>query len=474
MILVFGGVVLVWSHLIDFLKDVLIRYPEVKDGLSENKLLEQVLIRYISDIPKIKSKLSSSHILEVYKDHNECDIEDSSRTTIAVQPSTNNKMKLKKSSKISNDNSLNHKILEPRKPNCCFFCLKEDQHFLITACLGWSQLPSPSTQQTSEDQGEIKAAKVITICTPYTEMAKMRDDMNKAATDAAEEVVRIKDINTKLELKRAEAISIASKLQSKVNELETASIRAQITTETQLAAERRQRDIDVQSIIAEHNHQLTELKRLFKAKMKKNTNYNNNNNNDDNASNSTNNYSNNSTNNNTNNNTTINNKTSCLSSQKVHNSTGDIEAPKTLQIQKNTKLKSQSQSNVNKDATLTTFKKNANNNTTNNKTKTNTNTNNVNNTQQPILDYYHGQSASDNSFQSIDTNTTDGNINDDRLWLSSTEYDEIERLLSSLHNPFYLSSYEFDNDNSNKNHNSDNNNHNNIEQQYSWTHENIK
>jgi hypothetical protein len=45
MILVFGGVVLVWTHLIDFLKDVLVRYPEVKDELSEKKVLEQVLIR---------------------------------------------------------------------------------------------------------------------------------------------------------------------------------------------------------------------------------------------------------------------------------------------------------------------------------------------------------------------------------------------------------------------------------------------
>lgn len=45
MILVFGGVVLVWSHLIDFLKEILVRYPEVKQEISENKVLEQVLIR---------------------------------------------------------------------------------------------------------------------------------------------------------------------------------------------------------------------------------------------------------------------------------------------------------------------------------------------------------------------------------------------------------------------------------------------
>ena len=41
MILVFGGVVLVWTNLIDF-KDILNRYPQLKNELSENKLLEQV------------------------------------------------------------------------------------------------------------------------------------------------------------------------------------------------------------------------------------------------------------------------------------------------------------------------------------------------------------------------------------------------------------------------------------------------
>ena len=42
MILVFGGVVLVWTHLLDFLKCLLLRYPEVQDELAQKKLLEQV------------------------------------------------------------------------------------------------------------------------------------------------------------------------------------------------------------------------------------------------------------------------------------------------------------------------------------------------------------------------------------------------------------------------------------------------
>ena len=53
MILVFGGVVLVWSHLIDFLKEILVRYPEVQEEISENKVLEQVLIRYVGYQPII-------------------------------------------------------------------------------------------------------------------------------------------------------------------------------------------------------------------------------------------------------------------------------------------------------------------------------------------------------------------------------------------------------------------------------------
>ena len=420
MILVFGGVVLVWSHLIDFLKDVLIRYPEVKDGLSENKLLEQVLIRYISDIPKINSKLKSPHILEVYKDNNEYDnagdaIYDSeSRTTITVQPNSNNnssKFKAKKSNsaKSTESTALTCKILEPRKPNCCFFCLKENQHFLIPACVGWSQVPKENVEGQEEGQN----VKVINICTPYTEMAKMRDEMNKAASDALSEAQLIKEVNARLEVKAAEAISFASRLQARVNELETASIRAQVSNEAQLAAERRQREIDVQTIIAEHNHQLTELKRLFKAKMKKNTS----------------NFSSPIVN--------MNKSANTLTSQKSH-STGDIEAPKNSQ--KIIKVKSQSQPSIKVPDVAFVTKKNNNN-----------NSNNV----QPVLDYFHGQSASDSSFQSVDTNDSNPmgdkfnhednsmNVNDahdDRLWLSSTEYDEIEKLLySALHNPFYLS-----------------------------------
>jgi hypothetical protein len=52
---------------------------------------------------------------------------------------------------------------------------------------------------------------------------------------------------------------------SKVVELEGSLARMTKSFEVQIAAERRQRDLDVQSIIAQHNNQLSELKRLHKA-----------------------------------------------------------------------------------------------------------------------------------------------------------------------------------------------------------------
>lgn len=70
MILVFGGVVLVWSNLIDFLKDILVRYPQVKSDLREKKILEQILIGYISNIPKIEI-LQSRVSNDSFGDHDE-------------------------------------------------------------------------------------------------------------------------------------------------------------------------------------------------------------------------------------------------------------------------------------------------------------------------------------------------------------------------------------------------------------------
>jgi hypothetical protein len=53
-ILVFGGVVLVWSHLIEFVKNIISRYPEVTDHIRrDNKVLENVLLSYLAEIPSL-------------------------------------------------------------------------------------------------------------------------------------------------------------------------------------------------------------------------------------------------------------------------------------------------------------------------------------------------------------------------------------------------------------------------------------
>ena len=52
LVFIFGGIVLVWSNLVEFLKEILGKYPKVKSELSENKLLQQVLVSVISQLPE--------------------------------------------------------------------------------------------------------------------------------------------------------------------------------------------------------------------------------------------------------------------------------------------------------------------------------------------------------------------------------------------------------------------------------------
>ena len=51
---------LVWTNLIEFLKDLIERYPQVKGDLSENKLLEQVLISHL-ELPTLDKDYDDSN-----------------------------------------------------------------------------------------------------------------------------------------------------------------------------------------------------------------------------------------------------------------------------------------------------------------------------------------------------------------------------------------------------------------------------
>ena len=105
----------------------------------------------------------------------------------------------------------------------------------------------------------------IPMCTPYGDMVKMRDSAITASDHAR---ISMTQSAMKVELYEAEksaAVAACVKMQKKMSEMEQAMMLLMKSCEDQVNAEKKQRDAHVQSIIAQHNHQLSELKKLQKA-----------------------------------------------------------------------------------------------------------------------------------------------------------------------------------------------------------------
>ena len=103
------------------------------------------------------------------------------------------------------------------------------------------------------------------MCTPYGDMVKMRDSAI-AASDYAR--ISMTQSALKVDLYESEkcvAVAACVKMQKKMSEMEQTMMLLMKSCEDQVNAEKKQRDAHVQSIIAQHNHQLSELKRLQKA-----------------------------------------------------------------------------------------------------------------------------------------------------------------------------------------------------------------
>jgi hypothetical protein len=105
----------------------------------------------------------------------------------------------------------------------------------------------------------------IPMCTPYTEMIRVRDEALAAADLSKMRVVEAGVKSDAAEVERNAACSSMAKMQRKMSDMEAAMMQLVKSCESQVAAEKKQRDADVQSIIAQHNLQLSELKRLHKA-----------------------------------------------------------------------------------------------------------------------------------------------------------------------------------------------------------------
>lgn len=105
----------------------------------------------------------------------------------------------------------------------------------------------------------------IPMCTPYGDMVKMRDSAI-AASDYARISMTQSALKVDLyESEKSVAVAACLKMQKKMSEMEQTMMLLMKSCEDQVNAEKKQRDAHVQSIIAQHNHQLSELKRLQKA-----------------------------------------------------------------------------------------------------------------------------------------------------------------------------------------------------------------
>ena len=256
MVLVFGGVVLVWHHLVNFLKDVLTRYPQVKDDLGQNRLLESVLIRYIADMPStLLSSEDDSHELIIQYGGDE----ENSRS-LAI-PSEGPEARPRDSFTRLPHSKLT--VLKSRRPDTCFFCLKPSPCVLVPACEGWEQL-------FSEDR-----SAGIAMCTPYTEMATSRERMREALEEAVAERNRYHEEHQVMQQRLAAAeetalrcrehlASTTNDLKKRYIDIETLLNRLVKECDNRVTRERMNFDSRLQSLISQHNAELADLKKKHK------------------------------------------------------------------------------------------------------------------------------------------------------------------------------------------------------------------
>ena len=291
MILVFGGVVLVWTHLIDFLKSVLVRYPQVKDELSQRRVLEQVILRCLSDSPHDRHTLypRMPHLFEdVSEDGRAGDGADEESVCLAQTVSSSAKsMPITVSTKLSTGrtSSAKHagkntsnppnpfpsadpqdmvskpisKVLDARRPDACFFCLKKYPIFLLPACEGWN--PEPKVADGSA------LSSGISMCTPYTELARSREQLSALYHDAKIKNEFLTSRTSELERRCFDLQSSLDALRVELLGSQRALAENTARFNQMISEERRQREVELQHLLQQHNAQLTELKKQQKVRV---------------------------------------------------------------------------------------------------------------------------------------------------------------------------------------------------------------
>jgi hypothetical protein len=282
MFLVFGGVVLVWSRLIEFLRDIVLRYPQVKDELREEKLLEQVLVRYLSSSSFDKktfvdeeagdstslfssSSLTSSPSPSSHSHHDLCP--ETRNPNERHERDGHGDYKIGESllaqvitSSSSSSTSFSSSTLHPQ----CYFCHKPHPPYLLQVCNGW--LPHEKSSSSSSNSTPGAGGSGINLCTPYTQVVKSRDDLKDELVMKIEEVKRLQinyDVVVREVIEREKMIEKEREEKRKLLErLE----KEEKEWNDRIKREREKRSEDITRIIGEHNKQLSEVKRLYREK----------------------------------------------------------------------------------------------------------------------------------------------------------------------------------------------------------------
>mmetsp|Transcript_38049 Transcript_38049/g.48522 ORF Transcript_38049/g.48522 Transcript_38049/m.48522 type:complete len:735 (+) Transcript_38049:198-2402(+) len=276
-----GGLVYVWTNVVDFLKSLCLRYPQVHDDLRANKLLEQVLIRHLSELPR-------PALLQPYEDLNATAVEDQMvlQTSLGgqgaaatVAASGNGKVVgapggYGEGDAAAGENrtqAITHQpgfkescpgllptttkgqelcsVLHSRAGNGkCIFCLNTKVAYLLPVCNQWQPEKKEPDNTDGNGSGRMK------MCTYFASLLQERDFLKK-------ELVDLTDRNISLQADYKAFSSVIKKQEEELMRLKADGYKA---VEAVLATEREKQDLISKELMAKVNGMARQIKQSYR------------------------------------------------------------------------------------------------------------------------------------------------------------------------------------------------------------------
>jgi hypothetical protein len=258
VIAVFGGVVLVWSHLLDYIRDILLRYPQVQGDVKASKLLEQVLIRHVASLKDSKVltrtlsdpqltllELTGSNEDDVTRYCVDVQLENMPQDVTSSPPGAIRTLQVNHGRAPSQENNL-LPVLHGRKPQACYFCLCADAKFLIPACSAW---------HCSGKTGEM-----VPMCTPYASVMQKRDALQAELKAQAERLQACQAVLGQEQQEHAVTRRQVAELQRRLLAKDQQAVEAAQKHQQLLRQERQRRDDDVGKLLHTLNKSVGKIK----------------------------------------------------------------------------------------------------------------------------------------------------------------------------------------------------------------------